>query len=211
MKPFAAAADGRAFTLTVNGTGFANGDTVFWQVGNTSSARQTTFVSTTQITAAIPASDIAAPGPVTVFVRQVNTEKPSNLVTFPIFAVAPVTQIERVSVAADGTEANGGSFELSVSADGRYVAFSSSATNLVVGDNNGSDDVFLRDTCYGAPAGCVPTTIRVSLSGNGSEAVSSGTRGSYGPSLSNDGRYVAFASTASNLLSDDTNGFSTSS
>jgi Tol biopolymer transport system component len=63
---------------------------------------------------------------------------------------------ERVSVASTGTEGNGDSLESSVSEDGRYVAFSSSATDLVTGDTNGCVDVFLRDRVAG-------TTVRISV------------------------------------------------
>ncbi|MBI5285723.1 MAG: thrombospondin type 3 repeat-containing protein, partial [Chloroflexi bacterium] len=77
----------------------------------------------------------------------------------------------------------------------RYVAFYSWATNLVPGDTNGADDVFVRDRVTGA-------TERVS-------ADSAGTQGngfSYSPSISGDGRYVAFYSWATNLVPGDTNG-----
>jgi Tol biopolymer transport system component len=109
----------------------------------------------------------------------------------------------RVSVATDGTQANGASDSYSVSATGRFIAFGSSASNLVAGDTNGVYDVFLRDTCIGAPADCVSTTIRVSIANDGSEG--NGATSST-PSLSADGRYVAFSSGASNLVSGDTNG-----
>jgi PKD repeat protein len=110
--------------------------------------------------------------------------------------------ITRVSVNSNGTEGNNASDAASPSADGRFVAFSSAATNLVPGDTNGMSDVFVRDTCLGAPAGCTPSTIRVSVA-------SDGTQGNYvssSPAISADGRFVAFASGASNLVADDTNG-----
>ncbi|HEY8514658.1 MAG TPA: hypothetical protein VIS07_03990 [Candidatus Binatia bacterium] len=102
---------------------------------------------------------------------------------------------ERVSVAADGTEADGQSATPSLSADGRYVAFASAATNLVPGDSNGAFDVFVRDRVAG-------TIERVSVASDGSE----GNFDSISPSISEDGRYVAFASAASNLVPGDTNG-----
>src|SRR5689334_17711138 len=80
-------------------------------------------------------------------------------------------QITRVSVSTAGTEANGASFTPSVSADGRFVVFSSLATNLVADDTNGVADVFLRDRDTDTDgildeAGAVSTT-RLSL-GSGS-------------------------------------------
>ncbi|ANK91567.1 MULTISPECIES: TolB family protein [Rhizobium] len=101
----------------------------------------------------------------------------------------------RVSVYSAGGEANGFCFEPSISADGRYVAFTSEATNLVAGDTNGTPDVFVRDLQLN-------TTTRVSVDSAGGEANYS----SYEPSISADGRYVTFASDATNLFAGDTNG-----
>jgi Tol biopolymer transport system component len=101
---------------------------------------------------------------------------------------------ERISMATDGTHGNGESYSPSISADGRYVAFGSGATNLVSGDTNNASDVFLRDRQTG-------TTTRVSLASNGSE----GTNGSYGPAISADGTHVAFYADAPNLVTGDTN------
>jgi Tol biopolymer transport system component len=100
----------------------------------------------------------------------------------------------RISITYDGTQANGGSGQPSVSADGRYVAFMSWATNLVPGDTNGAGDIFVHDRQTGQ-------TSRVSVSSNGNQ----GNQSSYLPSISADGRYVAFASDATNLVPGDTN------
>ena len=103
----------------------------------------------------------------------------------------------RVSVSSTGEQANSYSSETSISADGRYVAFQSFASNLVVGDTNGAPDVFVRDLGAGS-------TQRVSVRTNGGQA----NDGSYFPAISADGRYVAFQSFASNLAVGDTNGAS---
>jgi TolB protein len=103
--------------------------------------------------------------------------------------------IARVDVSTGGAEANAGSYEVAVSADGRYVAFASDATNLVPGDTNDATDVFIRDRARN-------TTSRLSLSGGGRQA----DAGSRHVSLSADGRYVAFTSDATNLVPGDTNG-----
>src|SRR5215212_2748712 len=102
---------------------------------------------------------------------------------------------QRVNVNSSGTEANGQTYyAASMSADGRYVAFLSGATNLVSGDTNGVVDLFVRDLQAG-------TTQRVSVDSSGTQANES----SYGtPSISADGRYVAFSSWASNLSANDT-------
>jgi len=102
---------------------------------------------------------------------------------------------ERVSVASGGAQANDISGLSSISADGRYVAFESPATNLVPGDTNALWDAFLRDRLLG-------TTERVSVASNGTQGNGHGGD----PSISTDGRYVAFESAANNLVSGDTNG-----
>jgi Tol biopolymer transport system component len=102
---------------------------------------------------------------------------------------------ERVSIASDGTQGNSDSNLPALSADGRYVVFSSNASNLVEGDTNRDTDIFVHDRKTGE-------TIRVSISGDGTQ----GNSDSNGPSISADGRYVAFRSNASNLVEGDTNG-----
>ena len=103
----------------------------------------------------------------------------------------------RVSISSAEGQANGASsFSPSISADGRYVAFESDASDLVANDTNGTADVFVRDRQQG-------TTRRVSVSSAEGQATgdSSGC-----PSISADGRYVAFQSDASDLVANDTNG-----
>jgi Tol biopolymer transport system component len=101
---------------------------------------------------------------------------------------------QRVSVSSAGTESNGGSYAFALSSDGRYVAFSSGASNLVEGDDNGVYDVFVRDLKIGV-------TQRVSVDSNGKEA----DGGSYEASISANGRFVVFNSSAGNLVPGDDN------
>jgi subtilisin family serine protease/Tol biopolymer transport system component len=96
---------------------------------------------------------------------------------------------ELVSVAYDGGPADGPSGAPVLSADGRFAAFSSDATNLVPDDTNGVSDVFVRDRVTG-------TTERISTAFGGGDADGL----SIDPSISADGRYVAFTSVASNLV-----------
>ena len=106
--------------------------------------------------------------------------------------------IERVSVADDGTEGNGGSIQSAISSDGRYVAFSSDATNLINGDTTGGSltyDVFAYDRTNDA-------IQRVSRKADGTGA----NGNSWAPSISGDGRYVVFSSRATNLLTNVDNG-----
>jgi hypothetical protein len=103
-------------------------------------------------------------------------------------------QTTRVSVASDGGQGNSSSQDSSISADGRYVAFDSNAHNLVPDDTNYSYDVFVHDCQTGQ-------TSRVSVASDGTQ----GNRYSTDPSISADGRHVAFDSRASNLVPGDTN------
>jgi Tol biopolymer transport system component len=106
--------------------------------------------------------------------------------------------ITRVSVDSSGGEGDDASWfdtPPALSADGRSVAFSSLATNLVANDANGVEDVFVHDRVSGA-------TVRVSIDSSGVE----GDGASKWPSLSGDGRYVAFQSAASNFVAGDFNG-----
>jgi Tol biopolymer transport system component len=100
-----------------------------------------------------------------------------------------------VSQNAAGERGNDASTMPSISADGRYVAFQSAASNLVSDDTNGVPDIFVRDLQTG-------TTTRVSVGPSGAQANAPGTV--TGPSISDDGRHVAFASDASNLVTGDT-------
>lgn len=103
----------------------------------------------------------------------------------------------RISVDGTGATGNFPSTRAAISADGRYVAFQSEATNLVAGDGNGAIDVFVRDRMQG-------TLVRASVGGSG--AGTEGNGPSNTPALSADGRYVAFTSAATNLVTGDTNG-----
>jgi hypothetical protein len=281
LEPPGVAAGHPAFELIVTGTGFLQGATVQWNGAN----RATTFVSATQVKAAIAAVDVANPisVPVTVtnpaptggtsnaliFVvttppmpgvpvpitvapdgsppngpsvngglsflgrHAVFASKASNLVpddtngAWDVFVRDTCTdywtgdlldgctpKTTRISVAPDGSQANGDSGStvnsptgsLAVSFDGRYVAFVSSATNLVAGDTNVVDDVFLRDTClddrFGAIAGCTPATVRISLRDDGSQSASAASA----PAIGVDGGHVVFVSADPNLVTGDGNG-----
>lgn len=100
-----------------------------------------------------------------------------------------------ISADATGLPGNGGSYTPSISAAGRYVAFRSDADNLVAGDDNGVSDIFIKDGKTGA-------IVRLSVAADGSE----GNQASYNPSLSANGRFVAFESYATNLVPGDNDG-----
>jgi hypothetical protein len=107
--------------------------------------------------------------------------------------VAGTTTLVSRASGLSGAAGNGDALQVSVSDNGRYVAFSSLASNLVAGDTNASSDVFVRDMTLN-------TTERVSVG-----FIGEGSGGSTGPQISADGRFVAFDSGADDLVPDDDN------
>lgn len=105
------------------------------------------------------------------------------------------SETSRISVNGSGVQGDGRSQYAAISADGRYIAFESEATNLISTDTNGRRDIFVHDRQTG-------TVTRVSVKSDGTVADDN----SYYPVLSSDGRYVAFYSYAANLVDNDTNG-----
>jgi Tol biopolymer transport system component len=105
----------------------------------------------------------------------------------------------RASVSSAGDQADGSSWGPSISLDGRYVVFTSYASNLAPNDNPHDNDVYVHDIINGQ-------TARVSVAGDGTKG--NGDASSYsGPAISADGRYIAFQSDATNLVADDNNGW----
>jgi hypothetical protein len=111
-----------------------------------------------------------------------------------------------VSTGLNGTQANGDSILPSISsnstgvsadmtADGRYVTFLSSATNLVTGGTSSVMNAFVRDTCARVSSGCTPSTQLVSVSTGGTQANGATTSAT----IDATGRYVTFVSAATNL------------
>lgn len=100
----------------------------------------------------------------------------------------------RISVSSDGEQGNSVSLGATISADGGFVAFTSNASNLVAGDTNGLEDVFVHATDTGVTERVSVTTVEAQANGH-----------SHKPSISADGRKVAFRSIASNLVDGDAN------
>jgi Tol biopolymer transport system component len=109
-------------------------------------------------------------------------------------ATAEGAPTSRVSTSSSGGQGSGSSGEAAISTDGRYVAFLSEASNLVAGDTNDLADVFVRDL----------PTARVTRVSQSSSGVQGNGTASF-PAISSDGRYVAYTSTASNLVPQDIN------
>jgi Tol biopolymer transport system component len=181
------------FQLTVEGTNFVAASVLEWD----GAQRQTTVISSTELKAAIPAALLVSPKAAQIAV--VNPSPgggTSSPLSIQVEAVPPaaIGVVERSDIATDLSEPNGNSASAAVSADGRFVVFLSSASNLVPNtpDSNGQPNFLLRDTCIGAPNGCVPS---LALLSNGSFF--------YRPAISANARFVGFSS-GTGFLMDDT-------
>jgi len=119
----------------------------------------------------------------------------TNGQTDAFLADLQLNTISLVSVHTDGTQGDSSSAPITVSSDGRFVVFSSGATNLVDDDTNGVTDLFLRDMQ-------AETTERINVSSAGVEADALANGGS----ISGDGRYIVFDSEATNLAPGDVAG-----
>jgi hypothetical protein len=183
------------FKLTVNGTGFVAGSSIIRFNGT---FRQPDTSSATSLTTELTTTDLQSAGFAAVWVDNPlpgGIVASSTAVDFMITVSKPAnsTVPRVVSVNALGGPANGRSSSPAMSADGRFVAFVSSATNLIPVPSRGN--VFVRDTCLGAE-NCTPITHPVDIAADGSAPDGA----SFGPvSISADGRFVAFSSTAANL------------
>jgi hypothetical protein len=212
LDPAGLTAGSPGFSLAVSGSGFVQGATVQWNGSN----RVTTFVSATQLQAAIAAADVASPISVPVTVTNpAPGGGTSNALIFNVTAASVPSVPVPVSIAPDGSPPNGPSLNGGVGISARVSVFASKASNLVPNDTNDAWDVFMRDTCLdawtgGPVAGCTPTTTRLSVAPDGSQAdgdSGSTLRSPDGPvAVSFSGRYVAFVSAATNLVAGDTNG-----
>ena len=206
ITPNVAVAGAATTSLSLTGSSFLSSSdaTQASQVNWTSGAKSTILtagsVSATQIQASIPAALLASAGTATVTVFNPGSPPPAGCSTvcsggggggssapqtFTICAAAPCVAPAAVSATATALVAEE---TPAVSLDGRYVAYTAV--------QNDRAQVFLRDTCEGAAAGCQPRTSLLSVAADGSAA----NEESHTPSISSDGRYVAFGSAATNVV-----------
>lgn len=196
-------ADGRKVAFLSRATNLVSGDTngqgdIFVKDLVTGSIqRVSTSTSGTQANLGSTWSAMDATGRIVVFGSYA-----SNLVTGDTNGDADLFRKDlatgtttRISTASDGSEANGESGRFALSADGRALAFDSQATNLVAGDTNSLNDVFVKDLVSGV-------VQRASVSTGGAQ----GNGWTEFPAISADGRFVAFASQSANLVTGDSNG-----
>jgi WD40 repeat protein len=216
LSPSSVTAGAPGFALTVNGSNFISGADVIWSnPGNPGFGNgSTSFVSASQVTKPISAADIAIPG--TVQVTVLNVAAQSNALTF-VIKPGPPGGAQTVSMGANGVAPNGNSHDPVLSFNGRFVAFSSEATNLI-SPNAKFPQGYMRDTCIGASS-CTPATLLVSAVTGGTPASpaegnalggaipSIGSQGFSPPSgggLPPAGRFIGFLSAATNLVTPNT-------
>jgi WD40-like Beta Propeller Repeat len=188
--------------VTINGAPAASGSNSpafisSSQVAINGNVRAATFVSSTEMQVQLVTSDIANTGTLSI---SVTNPSPGGGTSSAQFSVTdppnPADFPQVISVSASAGAANGASSSPAMSADGRYVAFYSEATNLVA--SGASGNIFVRDTCVGA-TNCTPHTIAVDLAPDG---YAPNARARTRLALSADARYLAFSSTATNLVAD---------
>ncbi|MGA2430868.1 MAG: hypothetical protein ABSH13_20395 [Candidatus Acidiferrum sp.] len=208
ISPNTATAGSASFALTVNGTNFiltsdpSGGSQVRWNLGATQTTLPIVSVTSTQIQATVDSSLLvnATSQPVSAIVTVYNppSAQPSTSGGVPTpssgggggtspgglpFSITPAT-------GANATPSNNVAEETpAVSLDGRYVAYTATQGEYA--------QVFVRDTCEGAASGCQARTLLLSAAPDGS----AGNSDSHAPSMSSDGRYIAFSSAATNLAS----------
>jgi hypothetical protein len=207
ISPNTIPAGSASVTITITGTNFISGSApaqssqVNWNT-TTQTTITSTSVTATQIQATVPAAQLATAGSATVTV--------SNPPAPPL---PPPCQVSCGGFGGGGTS-NGLPFTITdpggnnasknaaavqeetpaVSVDGRFVAYTAT--------QNGHSQIFARDTCQGADTSCQPSTTLISSALDGTAA----SDDSHAPSMSSDGRYVAFSSAAANLVSQTTTG-----
>jgi WD40-like Beta Propeller Repeat len=210
MSPKAATVGSPSFTLTVSGSNFiptsdpSGGSQVRFNLGPTQTSLPILSITASQITATVGANLLinATAAPVTAIVTVYNppaagTPAANGGVANPTsggggtspgglsFTVNPVGTPSNAAPRAEAAEATEDT--PAVSADGRYVAYAATQ-----GDHS---QVFVRDTCEGADSGCQSHTTLLSAASDGTV----GNADSRSPSMSSDGRYIAFSSAATNL------------
>jgi trimeric autotransporter adhesin len=200
--------------LEVTGAGFLEGAIVTWD----GAYRSTEYAGATRLIASIPGADLVGARTVSVRVRNPEpTAGPSESLTFIVAALPappPSGFPALITQGLDGSFANGPSVNGGMTLDANHAVFASKASNLVTADNNGTYDLFVRDTCVStyapSPTECAPATMRVVLGLGGAEPNGDIGWTTTSPedslAVSFYGRFAAFVSSASNLVADDTNG-----
>jgi hypothetical protein len=201
ISPNTVAAGSADLPITIVGTNFLAGSDptlssqVHWNTATQANLTPTN-ITATQLQVTVPAAQLANAGSATVTVSNPPAPPPSgctvnctgfggggtsNGATFTITAKAAAANVSAAMVVQETP---------AVSLDGRYVAFTAS--------QNGHVQIFVRDTCEGVDSSCQPRSLLVSSALDGTAAGDD----SHSPSMSSDGRYVAFSSAAANLVAE---------
>jgi WD40-like Beta Propeller Repeat len=212
ISPTIAAPGSGDVSLTVTGSNYiqntatsgqSNGSVVQWTSGATQTSLTTTFGSATQLSATVPASLLTTESCARVTVFNPPAVDPNNPGTNGGGGTSPGGQTFTVSANANFCPAASQAAQSAVaiaeetpavSLDGRFVAYT--------GQQGAHSQIFLRDTCEGAAEGCKPQTTVLSSAKDNTE----GNGDSHAPSITSDGRYVAFSSAATNLVGDTPGG-----
>jgi len=221
ISPGSANPGSAAVTLSITGTSFipssdpTGGSTVSWNVNGTQTPLATSSVTATQIMATIPTTLLATQTCALVSVFNppaIPTVPPSGIGnpfsggggtshSTPGFAVSTdsafITNCNAQGVTSNAAKTSALALAEETPAlglDGRYVTYTAV--------QSGHAQIFLRDTCNGAPSGCQPHTDVLSASNDGTP----GNADSNTPSMSTDGRFVAFSSAAANLVANAPSG-----
>jgi hypothetical protein len=201
IAPNNAPAGSAAVPLTITGTNFlltsdpTGGSQVFWNT-TTQTTLAPTNITATQIQVTVPTTLLTTSSTATVTVNNLPVPPPKGCqINCNGYGGGGTSNPATFTVGTGGNAANANATTLeeetpAVSVDGRYVAYAAS--------QSGHAQIFARDTCQGADASCQPRTILVSSALDGSAP----TDDSHSPSISSDGRYVAFSSAAANLVSE---------
>lgn len=183
------------FTLLATGTGFTATSIIQWN----GTSLPTQYGSSTNLAATVSTALVSSPGTAIITVHDSTSGGISNSLPFGVASPAAATAgvVQLISIAQDGSPANDDSLVApSIGTTGRFIAFQSAATNLAPGPASGYQEIYERDTCIGAQGGCTPSTIRITVTYDGSP-VNGHSKES---AVTQDGRYIAFSSSATNLL-----------
>lgn len=215
LSPTSAQAGSASVSLVLTGTNYVPESTILIN----GAPRTTSYAGATQLGATLSAGDLSQGGIVQV---QVANPAPgggtSSILTFAVNPTDTVGLPDLIDYGYNGAQANNGicgtlaacangiptlaSAGPSISTTGKYVAFASTSTNLLLNQANAASAIFVRDTCLSSAistgaSGCVPNTLLVNLGVNG--ALPNGPADQ--PSIDSAGAHVAYTSTATNLVS----------
>lgn len=199
--------------MDVFGAGFVAGSNVTWNSSNSTSVNLSSNVlSATQIQANIPGSLLNTPG--TFFVGVIapgptsGNNAGNNISNFVPFIVCgsscgSVVPSPSPRISTSPVTTSVSRLSASIQPNLRYQPFVANSSDGSIDTGIGTSRIFLRDSCLGAAAACAPQVIPISLGWNGTDP----NGPSSSPSVTSDGRFVAFASEANNLVKGDSNGW----